>query len=432
MDQSPQWWDRARAWVIRALGVGLPTLSGSGAPVPTAPQYDVDQTMATMATSPWVWACVQAIVTDLCGLPLVVEQGTGLKRQQTTDHPILRLLEAPSPRVSGRRFRRQLVADLALTGNAYIRVWRDATGRPSMLGRILPGRITALVGADGEVASWRLANGGELTWADVLHISDVSWSQEPELVYGQTPIAPIALGLQVQRDSRRQSGRSARRGRLEMMLTPGSPDVALSEPAVAGLTAAYANATSAGHGLYVVNKQMVATPLTLSARDGEFLGIEDRTRAEVLAVFGVPPVRVSEPAANYGTAKQQMRTYWETLQGRAALIDDELSRLCEPGTRVRHSFASVEALQTSTTERLDRAVKWTHQLGMRPNDAASYEGFVDAPVPNELPEAAAAPAPTTAPAPPVDEPRELSWTPDDDLLLFGAMAPPTLALVEAL
>jgi HK97 family phage portal protein len=396
---------RVRAFVERALGVGLPTFAAGGGSVPASPDYPLDQAMAAMSANPWVWACVQAIVTDLCGLPLVAEEGVGLKRTQTLDHWLLALLERPSPKCSGRRFRRQLVTDLIETGNAFVRVWRRADGRPVMLGRIVPSKIKPIVGPDGEVLEWELTGGQKLKWDEVLHIADVSSSQSESLVMGSSAIAPLALGLNVDRDSRRQAGRAARRGRVEMMLTPEGAEVVFSKESLRGIIDQYVGATESGNGIYCVNKAMKATPLTLTARDGEFLGIGDRLRAEVLAVLGVPPVRAGEPAANYGTAKQQMRTYWETLQGRAALIDDELSRLAEPGVRIRHSFANVEALQTSQTERQARALLWM-QFGMEPSVAASYEGFVDAPIPaGPLKKPAEAPTPP-AKDPDTDEPQE--------------------------
>ncbi len=403
--RSPGVLTSIRSWVARSLGVGLPVYSSSGGGVPASPSYPAEMAMAALVANPWVWACAHAIVTDLCGLPLVAETGTGINRTQTYDDPTLQLLARPSPKVSGVRFRRQLVLD-SVFGNAYSRVWWKA-GRPVMLGRIPPGLIEAQVGEDGEELGWTLpATGRTLTWDEVLHVADPSWEHTQALVFGDSPIQPLALGLSVDRDTRKQSGRAARRGRLEMMLAPEGAEVLIGKTSTREMTDQYVTAATEGHGVYVVNKAMKATPLTLTAREGEFLGITDRLRAEILAVFGVPPVRAGEPAANYGTAKQQMRTYWETLQGRAALIDDELSRLAGPGVRIRHSFANVEALQTSRTERQARAVIWMQAFGMSPPKAAAYEDFGDAPVAEVAPAAkpAAGQIPTADPT--VDEPAE--------------------------
>lgn len=382
----------------------MPAYGRSGGGIPVSPEYDVDATMRAMEANAWVWACVQAISTDLAGLPLVAETGVGVDRVQSADHWLLALLENPHPKVSGRKFRKQLVADLAF-GNAFARVWRDANGRPYQLGRIPPGVIEPIVAADGEEVGFKLGTGELLAWDQVLHIADVSVGSQRSLVWGSTPIAPLALRLQVDRDASRMAGRAARRGRIEMLLSPRDALTALSADAVQGLVDQYVTAAESGHGIYVAGVGMEAAPLSLSARDMEWSSLADRTRAEVLAVFGVPETRVGSPAANYGTSREQSRIYWGTLRGRAALIDDELSRLAEPGVRIRHSFAGVDALQVSQTERQARGVTWMREYGLSEQQAAAYEGFVDLPVGTgrvHAPESQPATAPSSTG---VDEPR---------------------------
>jgi HK97 family phage portal protein len=389
--------------------VGIGAYAASGAPVPASPHYPVDRSMGTFLQNPWVWACVQAVATDLSGLPLVAETGSGVSRVQSADHALLRLLRRPHPKTSGRKLRKQLVTDLKF-GDGYLRVWRDPAGTPVMLGRIHPAAIAPLVGADGEEVGYTLPRTGQrLTWADVLHVADVNVTDDPSLVHGASPIEPLALSLAVERDSRRQAGRAARRGRLEMVLSPRDQGMLLGPDKVDGIVEAYAAAAESGNGVYVVNTGMEATPVSLTARDLEWASLSDRTRGEILAVFGVPESRVGSPAANYGTAKEQSRIYWATLQGLAALIDDELSRLAEPGVSIRHSFAGVDALQVAQTERQSRAVLWVREFGLSPQEAAAYENFVDLPAPAESP-AAEGPADADSadadPSEDVDEPQE--------------------------
>lgn len=378
---------RIREWfgpiITRLLGVGIPIyVQGSGG-TPARSTYSVDRSMSAMAANPWVFTCVQAISTDLSGLPLVAIKGNAPNERQLNEHWLIELLKRPSTKVSGKRFRKQLIADLKQSGNCYIRVYRRSPSeRPYMLGRIPPQAIEPIVAGDGEEVGWKLTRtGAELPWHAVLHVSDVSWEASVSAVLGESPIRPLALGLQVDTDSRKHAGRAAKRGRLDMVLSPKDPEIQLGEKQVRGLVDEYGLAMESGEGVYVANMGIDAQPVSITARDGEFLGISDRTKNEILAVFGVPPVRAGDPAANYGTAKQQMKTYWETLRGLAELIDDELSRLAEPGVRIAHSFERVEALQTSYTERQNRAVVWTEKFGVSPAQAARYEGFIDAPIP---------------------------------------------------
>jgi HK97 family phage portal protein len=367
---------REQAKVDKYLGVGIRIGVSSGAPLPASPRYPVNKSLSAMVANPWVWTAVQAISTDLSGLPLVaVKDG-----KQLPSHWMLDLLKRPNPQVSGLELRKQLYADFALARNAYLRVWRDGSGRPFQLARIHPNKIQALELDDGLIAGWTLTDTGKRLGLDeVLRIADISWTDDASVAYGQTVIEPLALGIQVDADVRKQAGKAARRGRLEMLLTPDGPLLAMPEEATRAIVEEYQTATETGRGVYVVGRNMKATPLSLTARDAEFAAISDRTRDEILAAFGVPEVRAGKPSANYGTAVQQMRTYWESRQHDAALFEAQWSRLAEgEGVEIRHSFRQVAALQSSNTERLARVV--THiSNGMDPADAYVYEGFLDVP-----------------------------------------------------
>jgi hypothetical protein len=158
-----------------------------------------------------------------------------------------------------------------------------------------------------------------------------------------------------------------------MLIRPKEIHGTLGKTGAKRIKEEYEKVTQAGDGLLVLGKAMEATPLSLTMRDLEFEKLLTMTRDEVIALFGVPPVRIGLPGANYGTARQQMRTYWETLRHWARLIDEKLSR------------TDVEALQTSRTERQMRASVWVTGFGVPPADAARYEGFLDAPIPEADP-----------------------------------------------
>lgn len=396
---------RARDWLTRLIGVGLQAYSRSGAGIPAYPTYDHNKALSAFGNNAWVYACGQAIYTDLAGLPLVVETGVGIDRKQSQDHWLLDLLERPHPKISGRRMRRQWYLDLRQTGNAYIRVWRNPQGRPIQFGRVPPQLIQPIVADDGEEVGWQIG-AKVLPWSDVRHVADPSWEANLSVALGETAMRPLGTSLQIDRDAKTAAGRAARRGRVDMILSPTSEDMTLGPEAVDGMVEQYAKATEDGHGIWVVNRGMAATPNSLTARDGEFLALIDRSKAEIMAVMGVPPTRAGDPAANYGTARAQMRVYWEFLMGVASLFDDELTQLAEPGVRVRHDFSRVEALQTRQTEALNRVVILV-SLGMDPNEALRYEQFFDAPM---IKEAKPTAKPTTAPVSdpngnrPADEP----------------------------
>jgi HK97 family phage portal protein len=327
-----------------------------------------------------VQVCVQAISTDLAGLPLIAVRGEGENQIEITEHWLLTLLKQPHPKTPGRKFRKQLIADLTANGNAFVRIWRDFSGQAIQLARIVPNAVSPVVTNHGEILAWKVGN-ETLAWEDVLHIGDFSTRMDEHVVFGDSPIEALALALQVDLDARKQAGRAARRGRLEVIGTPRDAGVIMGPEKLRAVTDSYTGATETGAGLWVANYGLEITPVTYTPKEADFMEQGKATKNEILASFGVPGVRAGDASANYGTARQQMKTYWEGLMGRAAIIDDALSTLAEEGLRIRHSFAKVEALQTSLTERLARAERWVLIFGMDPSEAARYEGFLDAPVP---------------------------------------------------
>jgi HK97 family phage portal protein len=321
-------------------------------------------------------------VTDLAGVPLVAMRDG----KQLDEHPVLGILRRPNSQCDETEFRRQLVFYLVLCRNAYIRIFRDGQGKVATISLIHPDHIKADVDpATGMVVRWSIQGKVFLPPEDVLHIRDVSWSNTIDGIYGASVIQTIDLGIQVDLDTRRQAGKAARRGRLEMLVRPKDIHGTLGKTSAKRIKDEYEEITQSGDGLWVIGKAMEATPLSLTMRDLEFEKLLTMTRDEVISLFGVPPVRIGLPGANYGTARQQMRTYWETLRHWARLIDEKLSRLADDGATIHHDLTDVEALQTSRTERQMRASVWVTGFGVTPAEAARYEGFMDAPIPEGNP-----------------------------------------------
>jgi HK97 family phage portal protein len=382
--------ERARQWVTRML-VPMPLVATSGAPIGARPQYSARTAMSSAAAFPWVWASVQAIATDLSGLPLrgvretVRTEGRRryIEREFDDAHWVLRLLQKPNPRESGVRFRRQVYADFVLTGNAY--VWRIGEGSTASLQRLHPAHVTPMLDArTGLVEEYQWGD-RKLPAEEVLHIADISWTDDVSAVLGESVVRCLHDGLTASKESRQQAARAAKRGRLEMLLAPTDPVGTMGPEASARLKEAYESAVQRGDGVVVLNKAIEATPLSFSPRELEYQALNEQVRDEISAAFGVPPVRLGIPTANYGTAKQQMRQYAERLQRIAALFDDEISRLViGEDVRICHDFTDLEALQTSFTERQMRASVWVTAFGVSPKEAARYEGFDDAPIPADV------------------------------------------------
>ena len=136
---------RAEGWLRQLLApIDVPFSTSDGVTSTPSPGYRQLTAMSSLAAFPWVRACVRAKVDDVGGLPLVAARGA----EEIPDHPFLNLIRRPSPGVTGTELRRQLEADLVLTGNWYL--WLLATPDGWELHRLHPEWMRANV-RDGRV-----------------------------------------------------------------------------------------------------------------------------------------------------------------------------------------------------------------------------------------------------------------------------------------
>jgi len=419
-----QLWRRIFGAVSRFLYPDPALSVHTGAPMhlqehPARATYSTDNAMAAYSTFPWVKAAVDAIATDLSGVPLVAERvGPGGERVPVRAHRVLDLLRHPHPECGGVAFRRQLYADFALTGNAYIRRFGELDQLGTVLVRLDPRDTKPLVDArTGRVNGYKWGVDEVIPPGEVYHVRDISVGKGVDASIGASPIHPLHDGLVASRHARKHASKMAKRGRIEVLLTPADPMSQFGDEGATAIKDRYLTASSRGDGVVVMNKHVAATTLTLTPHDLEFPDLDDRTRDETLAGMQVAPVRAQQPTANYGTARQQMRQLWENHRHKAALFDEVFSRLTGAAVYVRHDFTHVEALQTSRTERQMRASVWISAFGMTPKQAAEYEGFNDAPVPAATPADLKVPR---RPAQEVEEPQAASLADAVTRYLHGA------------
>jgi HK97 family phage portal protein len=353
------------------------------------PQYPKSSSMSAFAAFPWVYACVDAIAADLSGLPLRVIRGTGDEAEVLDSHPVLELLANPSSRVSPTLFRRQLVTDYVLTGDAYALVAGES--EPQALLRLAPQRVRVVPWTDGQPGSYEYNGAGgrsSYDYQEILHLRSPSWEEDPSSLYGTGAIRPLDADLRTEQAAVNSAASTAKIGRPSGIISPSEDGDRWSSEQIARMRGAYEKQLGGKSGVLFLGGSANFQQLAWSPRDLEFVEQRRMTRESVLAVFSVPPTRVGLPSANYATAKEQSRMYWTSLIAKAAMIDAELTRLAQAfpnseNVRVIHDFAAVEALQESRTDRVHRVHSWW-QMGLSLQDAATVEGFEEIPDAQEL------------------------------------------------
>lgn len=381
-----------RAWlptpVVRALAlISNPTEFRIGADYvaeqSVMPTYDQTTAMSAFAAFPWVQACVLAIATDLTGLQITVETNG----KPDPKHPLLALLGKPNTHTDGELLRLQLWVDLVCAGNAYVLVLEGTRHEPAALIRLHPARVFPIAGSDGEPIGYEYdtrGDGGRVRYdaSTILHVRGASWENGPGSVYGTSPIQALHADLEAEKEMVARERTAAKQGRPSAILTPRDAGAPMSPTQTDQLAEKLREKFRAnGGGVVIAGSPLDVTTLDWSVADMAFGEQHTRRRETIMALFGVPPTRLQLPTANYAQSSDAMTQYWETLRGRARLLDRALSRLAarwggEPV--VAHDFSGVTYLQRSRTERLQRVTQ--HILnGMEPAAAYRYEGFTDAP-----------------------------------------------------
>ena len=345
-----------------------------------APGYSAINSMSAMSAFPWVRACVEAISSDLTKVPLKVIKGRGKDAEPVDDHPILDLMERPSSRTPGLLLRRQVIVDLVLVGNAYLLI--AGQPEPRALIRLHPERVKIIPTSDGQCGEYEFNGAGEMvrySFDQVLHVRLPSWQQTPAMLYGTGAIEALQHDLNTDLAASKLAASSAATGLPTGIISPSEEGDRWSSQQISQLRAGFEKQLKSKSGTVILGAGVEYMQLSQTLRDMEYQNTRLLARESVLASFGVPPSRVGLPNANYATAMAQGRLYWEGLQGRAALIDNELTRLARmfpdsETVRVVHDFSEVDALQESRTERVNRVQAWW-LMGVSLSEAAALEGF---------------------------------------------------------
>lgn len=416
--------------VIRSLLAGRLAgfIAGSdyvpGAPVQSS--YDPLSAMSAAAAFPWVRACVQAIAMDLSGIPLVAEG--------VDTHPTLDLIKRPRPGVPGVLFRRQIVVDVTLTGNGWVFIDAATSKTGKILGsvvlrRLHPARVKAQFLDNGDFDGVIFDGCWRYPASQVLWIRDTSWADGPIGEMGTGAIESLHNDLTADAAASKMTAMAAANGRPMGIVSPaekGQPMTRSQTNELArDLKAAFKDANG---GTAVFGDPLHFEALSWTPRDMEFGAQRAYTRDSVLAAFDVPPTRVGLPMANYATANQQERAYWQSLRGRAALYDaawsDLADRMGKPAD-ITHEFSGVSALQTDEDARLGRVVSWVNLLNADPTEAAEYEGLHDSPARAVM--ALGAPTIADGTAPVVD-----AGAPVADTALNGAQVAALIQILAAI
>ena len=344
--------ERPGSDIVAAL-VGHTSLSG----VPVNPETAIRVSA--------VYACVALIAETIGTLPIHVYRDRAGNRERVDDHPAARvLIERPNPTWTRRQLIEAIVASMLLHGNAYVGLERDPSGYATRAWLIDPRRVRA-----------RSTGRGSL----VFEVDGTVWPHPDVLLHfpalvlnedglGLSPIAAAreAVGLAIAAEDAAAAWWS-NAGVPSAVLQAASQ---LTDEQARRLLARWAEMYSGPRKVgrvAVLDSGVEYKPLTISARDLQFLETRRFQVAEIARLFRVPPHMIAdvERSTSWGAGIEQQTIAFVqyTLRPWVVRLEEVLSQdlLLTRGLYVRFAL---DGLLRGDTQSRWQAYRIAREIGV--------------------------------------------------------------------
>lgn len=259
-----------------------------------------------------VWACVKVISEDLASLPLFLYRRNENSKEKAIDQDLYYLLhDAPNEEMSAMNFRETLQAHLLLWGNAYAQIQRNLRGQISALWPLNPAQMEVKRISNNLIYRYRLTDTGEqidFQRTDILHIPGMGFNG----LVGYSPISyhreAIGVGLSAQnwQGSNLKNG-----GRLQLAFVhpaQKAPNEQGRKEFAKKIREEYGGKN--GQAIAVLWEGMKPEKIGMTMEDAQFIESRKFNRAEIAAIFRVPPHKIMDlERATFSNIEQQSISY---------------------------------------------------------------------------------------------------------------------------
>jgi HK97 family phage portal protein len=295
----------------------LLALSGPGRPVWTPRDYGA-LAREGYARNPVVYRAIRMVSEAAASVPIYVRQGS----RDLDEHPLLALLDRPSPGKTRADLIEAMVTHLLIAGNAYVEA-AIVDGRVSELHPLRPDRVRIVPGADGRAVAYDYRVGSEevrlsQTTEPVPSVLHVALPNPTHDHYGLAPLEAAQVSIDVLNAAAAWSkallDNSARpSGALVYAPTSGA---SLTREQVERLKAeleeGFSGAANAGRPL-LLEGGLDWKALSLTPRDMDFAETRATAAREVALAFGVPPVLLGlKGDTTYRNLEEANRALWRS------------------------------------------------------------------------------------------------------------------------
>lgn len=294
-----------------------------GRPVWTPKRYDT-LTKEGYQKNSIVYRCVNLIARGVASVSWLLYERKYAEKHELEDHPVLNLLNSPSPFQAGSAFMESVVGYFLLSGNSYIEAVLNENQVPEELHVLRPDRIQIIPGKGGMVEAFEYSVGGHKKKINsdlfsgrstVLHLKSFNPLND---WYGMSVLE--AAGCAIDQHNEVASHN------LALMQNGGRPSGALLvKPGPDGQTLSqeqreilrqdlknlYEGTRNAGR-MMIFEGDCDWREMGLSPKDLDFIAGKNVSAREIAQAFGVPPMLVGVPGdATFSNYREARFHLWE-------------------------------------------------------------------------------------------------------------------------
>jgi len=270
-----------------------------------------------------VFRCINLIARGLGSVPWLLYRKRSSCEEEIEQHPLLNLLNCPSPNQAGSAFMESVVGHLLLSGNAYIEAVMNARQQVQELYALRPDRMKVIAGSFG-ISGYEYTVGNHRKRYDVEPITGKSQILQIKLFhplhdwYGLSPIEAAACSIdQHNAVSNHNLALLQNGGRPSgaFIIKPNNHSMPLSEQQRHQLrediSHLYEGGKNAGR-IMIMEGDFAWQDMGLSPKDLDFIAGKCVSAREICQAFGVPPMLAGIPGdATFANYKEARFHLWE-------------------------------------------------------------------------------------------------------------------------
>ena len=279
----------------------------------------------TALTFSAVWAAVRILSESVAQLPIqLVERAENGDKINRTDHFLYKVIHnKPNEFMTNYTFIQKIMYDLCVSGNSYVRIERNGSGRPTALHPLNISDVE-IKEYEGRYYYYDNNTGESLEYEEVLHFKIMS----QDGLIGTSPIDTCAnsiswgLGLEQYGNSYFQNG-----AKLSGVL---QTDRALSTEAIDRLRNSFdMNYSKIGDSnkTMILEEGLKFTGISLSNEASQFLSSRQFSIEEIARIFNIPPHLLRDLSkSSFNNIQEQSREFVQySLMPYLAMIEQEMT-----------------------------------------------------------------------------------------------------------